>query len=152
MYTQQQEKGFNHAVRGLTGKEKIESSKFRTFCNLCRNRIPFGSDVLVLTANDDPQQEFFIHVDCGLAKMTQIHHAFFLEEVKMRPRPKRTKQPQKKVHQGDDLGYCNFCGRLITADEQYVKEDKKRYHKIGRGDCYSRYKKTLGRTRTSLGQ
>lgn len=148
---EQDEKRFSHAVRGLTGKEEVEASNFNSFCNLCRRKIPKGSQVLVLPTADG-SQDFYIHVDCAIARFKEVHHATFLQEVKMRSRPKRTGQPPMKVHVGDGASYCNFCGKAITLEQEYVREKKKRFHRLGRGDCFERYKKAVARRRTGLGK
>lgn len=140
---------FSHAVKGLTGKEEIQLSKFRTFCNLCGTQVPVGAEVIILDCADGETQ-FYVHVDCAVARLTQLSNHVFRMDVKERPRRKRTRKNSKKVFQGDCSSYCNFCSLLISADEKYVREGPKHYHFTPQGGCYQRYKKTLIRTRVSL--
>lgn len=141
-------KEVSHKNLGLTGKERTETVRFKTFCNLCRRQVPVGSTVLVTT--DETDREYYLHKDCALARMTQMHNEEFRQYVKTRPGTTRTGRPVKKVHAGDDAGYCNFCGFLTKSSQSYVKDGKKRYHHPGRRSCWERYKEALQRDRRSL--
>lgn len=138
----------SHKSLGLTGNEQRETVKFKTFCNMCRRQVPVGSTAIVMM--DEADQQYYIHVDCGLASMTQIHNTFFRQEVKKKPVASSAGRPSKKVRLGDGAGFCNFCGLLTAPDDTYVREGKKRYHHPGKASCWDRYKKTLARTRESL--
>jgi hypothetical protein len=99
---------------------------------------------------DDKERQYYIHVDCALASMTQIHNQRFRQDVKNRPAARGKGRPKKKLHAGDDAGYCNFCGLLTAKQESYVREGKKRFHHPGKTGCWERYKQSLGRIKETL--
>lgn len=146
----------SHKVLGLNGTEKEVEVKFNTFCQLCNRRLRQGSTALFLVG--DNEWEFYIHINCAIAKMTELHNKTFREEVKVTQVQRkgrvsgsnRTQKFTKKVFIGEGNEYCSFCSKVIKEGQSYSKDKKKRFHAEGRDSCYNRFKRVLNNTRRSV--
>jgi hypothetical protein len=130
---------------GLDKQCRQESLKYWTFCRLCECKAEAGTQVYVET---DPEgKQYVIHVRCPWMQDQELTKTQFLAEVRMRPGSRTKTAKSKKRHEGDDLGYCNFCHLLTSVGQEYVKDGKYlRYHPT----CWTRLKQVQKRARENL--
>lgn len=139
------EEQISHKVLGMTGQEIPEIAGRKSFCDLCGATIAIGDSMFTLVGDND--WKFCIHVNCTIALMTRMHNKEFRDNVKDRPKTKKTRQFKKHEFAGTGTEYCCFCSFLIKEDEPYCKDKKRRFHSEGRDSCYLRYQKVMAEHR-----
>lgn len=132
---------------GLTGKEKTIHVHHDTFCSICQHKVKKGEEVILSIG--DNQWKYFIHIDCAVKRMTQVHNSTFRKDVKVKNKPRKTRKNKKVVKQGP-AGFCNFCAHEITEDDTYVNFGKKNYHEGGRNSCLVRFRRVDNIVKNSL--
>lgn len=143
------EEQISHKVLGMTGREEPETCGRKTFCDLCGFTIAIGDSMFSLEG--DNLWKFRIHVNCTIALMTRLHNKTFREEVKVKPKTRKTREQKKHEFIGEGNEYCAFCSELIKEGELYSKVKKKRFHAgTGNHTCYKRYQKVMNSVKGSL--
>ena len=137
----------------LQNKFEEVTSKFKSFCDLCKREIK--KEEIVRQARGEPNEEnewmgekyFIIHLDCSKVKERQ-HKQDFLEN---RERFKSTAVKQSKkvfnTSYDDKVIYCCGCSKLIQGE--YVKDGKQR-RTTWHLDCFKKKKARENRTKSSL--
>lgn len=134
----------SHRVKGLTGNEELVLVIYATFCGLCNRRLRKGSTAIKAS------EQFYLHIDCGIARLREIHNVAFRQDVKSKPQTRRTRRSSQKVYQGDGKRYCSFCHKKIDDNQTYVIKEKRSLHNEGRNSCLVRFNRVFNATRNSL--
>lgn len=136
-----------HKVLGLKGTEQEVEILTKTFCNLCDRELEVGTYGIKLIG--DNNWIFYIHTDCAVAQLVNMHNHLFRSDVKERPKKKRTHNKRKQNHTGT-TGWCTFCRKSISEKQFFVKVDKHQYHSNTKNSCWQRYNRINQRIKSSV--
>lgn len=137
-------------VIGLTGSEPVIEMKYQTFCSLCKRVIRRGNEAVTAEGGVGT---FFIHPDCAVAKLTEVHNLYFHQESVKKDfsdHKSQTRVQNKKAHVSSGSVICTFCNKRIPQGQTFVKEDKKPYCNSGRTSCIRRYRAVNNRMAYAL--